>query len=88
MHLPNQEMKGREQGWGRLSPIYGLLYTAFGQGACHTGQAVRLAGMLGALPMASRSGGSEPAYLSKITVAAFSIVVIVAGKANHPLCPF
>jgi hypothetical protein len=37
--------------------------------------------------MSSRSSGSEPAYLGKITVVAFSIVVIVASKVNHPLCP-
>ena len=44
--------------------------------------------------MSSRSGGSEPAYLGKITVVACSIivivacsiVVIVAGEVNHPLC--
>jgi hypothetical protein len=27
----------------------------------------------------------EPAYLSKITVVALAIVIIVAGKVNHPL---
>ncbi len=27
----------------------------------------------------------EPAYLSKITVVALTIVIIVAGKVNHPL---
>jgi hypothetical protein len=37
--------------------------------------------------MSSRSGGSERAYLDKITVTAFSIVVIVAGEVNYPLCP-
>jgi hypothetical protein len=40
--------------------------------------------------MLSRSGGSEPAYLGKITVTTFSIVAIVAivaGEVNHLLCP-
>jgi hypothetical protein len=36
--------------------------------------------------MSSRSSDSEPAYLGKITVTAFSIVNIVAGEVNHPLC--
>jgi hypothetical protein len=35
--------------------------------------------------LSSRLGGSKLAYLNKITVVAFSIIiVIVAGKINHP----
>jgi hypothetical protein len=37
--------------------------------------------------MSSHSGSSEPAYIGKIAVTIFSIVVIVAGEVNHPLCP-
>jgi hypothetical protein len=38
--------------------------------------------------MSSRSGTSERAYLGKITVTAFSIVVIVAGEVNHRFARF
>jgi hypothetical protein len=35
--------------------------------------------------MLSRSNDSEPAYLGRITIAAFTITIIVAGEINHRL---